>query len=455
MNIWNADKEALLKKRISVEEELNNISYKGVSLGSILSSVYKSNPNYLLPKYSFSYFIKLLFSILSKIRTNKGSNFKDSILFAHYSINEKDWMILNSVYNELYNEKFQIERVQVREIVQVYLFTDLLKWIKFWLFNYRRIYLKLKITYCRNKIKSINYSLVYILLHSLYIESILSRFRDGKPKHVLFTYDRDQYSSILALTCKAIGVKTSTIIHGSSFHLPTGYLPFIADDILVWGRQHISFFYYFGIPIERMKVVGFPQFNNGVGNGMSETSSYLDNNIKNKIVVMLASQPNSNELKIIDLFIHDLLKRVDIITVVKLHPSHSSLKKKDLSKQFPNTIFLDSEISSKEALSMVDVLVGLQSTLLLEGLSLGKPSIIYQPLKELENGVGYLLHKNGGAPYVKDGQLLSSIIPQRKSELNRALNLEKQLSYFNEIVEYRSNESSKMIISYLKMSVEK
>jgi hypothetical protein len=251
----------------------------------------------------------------------------------------------------------------------------------------------------------------------------------------------------VATTANALNIETATILHGSSFHLPMGYVPFIAKDVLVWGEEHLAVFKRFDVALERMKVVGFPNFKSY--NHSVRKRVNVDNARHDQYIVLLASQPNQQENAVINRFLDDLACRQDVYPMIKLHPSASSISITEIKSKYPHAHILAKNTSAEEAVLMADVIVGLSSTLLLEAISFHKPCVVYNPVNEDEEGIGGLLVEKGKALRIKGHNEFLSILPKKTNNLNEELNLQDQLEYFRKIAAYRGEESEFHILKYL------
>ena len=85
----------LLKKRISIEQELNQVSYKGVRPGEIIGFLLIESTGFKIkePSHNKKIFRQWL-SVLTKLRFRKFMLIKTDVPYIHYSQHQKEWGIL-------------------------------------------------------------------------------------------------------------------------------------------------------------------------------------------------------------------------------------------------------------------------------------------------------------------------------------------------------------------------
>ena len=439
--------EEQLKKQISIEQELNQVAYKGISFGETIGFFNKKYPEFKIKNpFKKRTFMQWL-SVLTKLRFQKFSATKTDVLFIHYSQRQKDWGILDGVEEQM-KEGIGIKRYFATAFVQQYSLKDLFSWARFWIVHGKRTNRELKMILEKHNInkETICFLINYLITSSLYLEACTRKLKKLNPSIILFTYDRDKFSSIVTASANSLGIKTTTIIHGSCFHTPLEYIPFISKEILIWGSLHIDHLTKFGVNLKQMHIVGFPGFKKD--NGKRAVLKKRFGIGENKKVVLFAANLDNYFESELKAFMEETKNINSWTGVVKLHPTLFS-KPLPLVLQNPEeTVVLPEECTAYESVILADVVVGLTSTLLMEALSADRPVIIYNPCKNPRKGIGeFLLEFGFVSEAISNGELKK--ILESSNHFQDPFNLEKQKIFFQKICSFQDHDSEKEIIEFL------
>lgn len=107
------------------------------------------------------------------------------------------------------------------------------------------------------------------------------------PAWVLTEYDKHTYSVPLIAAARSLGIPAYSLLHGSITFLQ-GYIPPVADKVLVWGGMQKEYLIAHGCPTEKLEVAGAPHLSDQITEKAFEdkafwvtfaTNPHRDNNI--------------------------------------------------------------------------------------------------------------------------------------------------------------------------------
>jgi hypothetical protein len=446
----------LLRSRIEAERELNSIQYKGVGLGDLTGFLLKTTAQFTVPPFSAVQFLKQLLAASARLRLNKPRSRAEQVVFVHYSARPKDWSILDEAAERLSADGIGTERIVAMYFARRYTPAQFFRWLRFWLTHGRQLKRELRFK-LQAKSLSVDFALpllAYFFTITLFAEAMLDWLSRRRPALLLFTYDRDQYSSLLAACAKASGIKTATVIHGSSFHLPSGYVLPIAQKALLWGELQAQIFRAYGLEAARIQLVGLPNIKSSSELDVAEIKKRYQVP-SHKKVLLLASQPNAEEGRIFSYVTSELSSFKGWQVVVKLHPTSFVKGIPEEMRQARGAIILPEECSPPEALGIADVVVGLNSTLLIEASSMGKPLVLVDITGVEDRGVGAYFHAYGGAIMCqKAGELRQAITRYDATGDVETLNFSQQQSFFKQLCQYQDQDSTNRIVEFIKSQLE-
>jgi len=165
--------------------------------------------------------------------------------------------------------------------------------------------------------------------------------------------------------------------------------PFFSDRIVVWSERQKEFWMKSGVPLEKIKVIGQPR-SDLLFKLKKETNFIFNNN--NPLVLFFTFEINAyipteyfKDKKVswekLRNDIHSVLKKIarnhsDLNFVVKCHPQQ--LDKADIEQEFngyQNVKVLSGASLANQLLINADLVIGFQTTSLIESILLRKPTI--------------------------------------------------------------------------------
>ena len=75
--------------------------------------------------------------------------------------------------------------------------------------------------------------------------------------------DRNNLSSPVVMASKKLNIPSFSLMHGNVYN-DFGYVPILADQLLVWGRFQKDLLIKAGANKDQIKVVGAPQFSDDI-----------------------------------------------------------------------------------------------------------------------------------------------------------------------------------------------
>lgn len=240
-----------------------------------------------------------------------------------------------------------------------------------------RIHLK----YISRKYEVNVWLLILNFWESLFVINVVNCFlKKMNFKKIILNTDVHKFSRIIVLTAKRYNIPTFVLQHGATIG-EAGYLPILADKMLVWGESSKIWFSERGQPEDKSEIVGSPRM---------DSVLYTEPNLQSKTVksVLVGLSGITHEEHFLesirDAFITCGLKETKII--IKLHPSssveHSSI---------PERIFRGSNLkykivrnqNIKEIFDSTDIVFVTGSSIGMEATIFNKP--LFQYKSELLN----------------------------------------------------------------------
>jgi len=229
----------------------------------------------------------------------------------------------------------------------------------------------------------------------------------GRIAGVIFTFDWAPVMRIVASVCEQLGIPRILIPHESVFVDRDKYywdvtakaaVP-VADVILCWGELQRQIFVERGYPADRIEIVGAPKFDvyHAYDPELTrERFAALFGLSSARRIILFATQPldsqtnaklarDSQRAAIQDLLAY--AEKCDAQLIIRLPPSQDdvvgeALKAKLLASRL---VAIDDSlcylVSAEEALYHADVVTSVNSTMLFEGILMGRPAL---SLKYLE-----------------------------------------------------------------------
>jgi len=259
-------------------------------------------------------------------------------------------------------------------------------------------------------------------------------------KLAIFDFDRYPVNIPLIHALKIRNVKVVTIIHGTIIPV-NHFVPFIADEIWVWGELHKKILTNVGVK-KAIKIVGNPKI-------LELTTPRLiqiRNTMKIGIGFSKFDKFNNNHISLWRLA-NDLTKH-GYIVYAALHPLDINDKKKHDSS---NLIFPGKGISSSDFLKDSDLMIFGDTQLSSDLLNYDIPIVIFGNSLNEKLRNGFLLCKEAGIPFFNDINELNNFISFSLDRGNEKIEIiERQKKIHQQIFSYTGNESIKMLIDEIK-----
>lgn len=452
-----------LTERIAVENSLNSVTFLGVGLGAVIQNrlnlyVFK-NLNYT-KKEALKTSFQLWAGTLSKFRPgNKSPKLRD-VAVVYYSGAPKDKAIFKDVLPQLESGSYS-ESLKT-DFFPAFGFKELGLWLSN-IFKFRR-----EAAVALKKLqaeKYINTPQRIVLMHlalcyCLRVAKIHTILQAKRPKLMLFSYDRDPLCGLVAATAKAMGIRSAVIVHGSTFHLPTGFVPVLCDDLLCWGDLQREMFSYYGSTAESIVLTGFPKFRDV--SSMNRVSLLQKFNFSEADkVFLLATSPlkgeKDSELKVIESFLAAFSDVNPVLRpVIKLHPTRYDYLLPKIKAAHPEAFILPNDITTDNSLLLADVVVNLTSTFGIEALAANRPVLVFNPTQNAEEGIGGLLKTHASSRYALTSGELNVILHETDNQtFEKVFNKTENLNYFKKICSFTDVESVRQIVAYINRVITK
>lgn len=141
-----------------------------------------------------------------------------------------------------------------------------------------------------------------------------------KPLGIVVEFDRNEKTVPLVLAAKRCGVKVITFQHGmiNSYY---GYLPLLADHILVWGKRSAERLVRYGVSERRIHVAGCPAISELQHNESSLLPEHNSSPAKWQLMFATNSWPIDQRLAYLEgvLTLADLKNNIEI--AIRTHPA--------------------------------------------------------------------------------------------------------------------------------------
>ncbi|HDI02901.1 MAG TPA: hypothetical protein ENF95_02075, partial [Candidatus Aenigmarchaeota archaeon] len=219
-----------------------------------------------------------------------------------------------------------------------------------------------------------------VVMYASLLESFL---RAEKPRVVILPEDTSELGKISVKVSKKFSIPVLTVQHG----LISESFPYRgrgeSDVYAVWGPEFKKVMNKWGIPKKKIKVVGCPLYD--VVKVKKSLKFYkkfgLDPSVK---TMVFASQRIPERKKALEVLAEFVAKVKNVQLIDKLHPVESY--RADLNEHLRYfkgkervAIIRNEEKRMIELWPYCDILIGVDSTVLLEGMVMGKPVIVLNP----------------------------------------------------------------------------
>lgn len=184
------------------------------------------------------------------------------------------------------------------------------------------------------------------------------------PKQV-FVAPRQTYQYVIA-NCKQQGIRTIELQHGvtvgeTELYSGSYYGRIDPDYFCVFGKANVG--PQFGMPIEKVINIGFPYKNYIQSLGLQKYGPQ---------VILVISEPEIST-KVVDLLISFVDYHPDFVFHIRCHPQEKfSAELMERIKRYKQIMVVDNTLESFCALSQYECIIGENSTVMYEAMSMGK-----------------------------------------------------------------------------------
>jgi glycosyltransferase involved in cell wall biosynthesis len=290
------------------------------------------------------------------------------------------------------------------------------------------------------------------VLNAMLKVSFCEQLLQSSPvKCIVTELDRDtKVSAPLIEVAKKMGIKTITLIHGST-EPPDVYYPVLADYLLCWGKRHVEQFAALGESREKLIIVGNHKVKR---NKMPKSPRKLEIGYY-EIMLVTNSIPDNYREDYFRAFIDAIQKLEKCSGLVKIHPREEKcFYEKLLSKSDIKRIRIaDNTNFDNRNLEGVTLAVCHHSNYNYELVIEGVPVIVLDNI-DYPLGNGKVLVKEAGVPAAKDAQELTEIIHNLLTDPEEYSKLISGLTDFSyKLVAFSDKEALHKTLDFVKAIV--
>ena len=157
----------------------------------------------------------------------------------------------------------------------------------------------------------------------IFYSSCIKFLKNKNPKFIIVESDRNNLSSPLVMASKKLLIPSFSLMHGN-VQYDFGYVPILADQLLVWGAYQKKRLIKYGANEDQIRITGVPQFSNHIDGNKDDILQKLNIDKEKKIVILATSNYSdiSIRIKLVKIFFRSLqeLSKIGWHGVIKLHP---------------------------------------------------------------------------------------------------------------------------------------
>jgi len=206
------------------------------------------------------------------------------------------------------------------------------------------------------------------------IDGAFELLRAWKPCLVLLAYDQDSRGKAFARLCRSMDIPSLTVQHGFMHDPPLGYVPVETDKYAVMGQRAKDLLTAYATPNDVIEVTGVPGLDRKL-EALTLTAS--EQSSAARVVTLIAEPVGIMPQQLIDLFFQAALSLPEISFVVKTYPREDPARYERIMLNTPNVQVISNQ-SVSEILTRSSVVVGVNSTALLEAMQLRLPVVVFR-----------------------------------------------------------------------------
>ena len=291
-----------------------------------------------------------------------------------------------------------------------------------------------------------NVNMIMLLLNvwdSLFVINCVERFfsKTSNVKSVILNSDVHKTSRTFVFYCKKHKIKNYVLQHGAPV-LDYGYLPVYTDKMFNWGKLSFDWFLDKGIKIDKLQITGTPKMDRIV----LEKES-LENSLESLNILVIMNPIGEGLCRNFLQIIREATKGLKINLSIKLHPSSEHYD------HLPKLIFNNYSYkvyrleNTHELIRKSDVVISTTSTVGAETIALYKP-LIQIKLEEINTKLAY--EDYDCCISIRNHIELLEILKEKKQLYSKFSNYDKFISDFFYILDGKSSERIKEIITTLR-----
>jgi len=455
----------ILKKRILIENSLNEIKFHGVGVGDILcyelliyaDRISNINPLTLREKISiWSY--KYGFRI--KPGNTKKFDFTNQIMWVPTNFYEKfiefylpfsELKIDNVTFKLFHNDRSQKGTdffYDLHLTFQQYLF---------WKKEFKNVISSIIQLLNNNLIKGlINEKQKKLLINRFIIKSqsviqIDSLFKNSKPLAVITDYDRQNFNSLVINIARKYNIPTFTFIHGSTIPV-NNFVPFLADHCFFWGEFHVNQFKYFIDSKKKYAIVGNPKFTRANPETKSKVCKKIGISEMDSTITLATNKAFNDYLEQARLFC-EAVKNTNWLPIIKLHQVENKEEYENLKTICPKLLIFKDDLSLNEIFALSDFFLVQNSTIAIEAIMKGVPLAIFNPLNN-ESGICGLILKKSNTINFKSSIALNQFLKKSdKENIKSKIDIDSQNNFLKNYCKYFGRDSVEQVEKYLRKEI--
>jgi|TARA_R110000737_G_scaffold296970_2_gene303616 hypothetical protein len=432
------DKNDLADKLIIIEESLNELHFKGVPIGHLLSkfneNIYRGIP--IPGRWGLILsLIKFLFTG-RKIKKPEVRNNETLVLLSKISNKPQCNALIDPLKKELKDKALLYSPLIAENEIEPYVFikrnTSLIrKEVKTFIEKHKDEILTI---YSDRGINVDSTLLSFSLWTQLIaLTNWIAFFDCFTFNKIIVDFDRDYINAPLVLAAKHHKIQTVTLVHGV-INPPYGYYPIIADEIWMWGDHQKKQMIESGLEENKIRIVGNPI----VRKLEKNRENYLS---KSTIGIALGNVGKTINDSLLRHVLNLKALQYDFQWIIKLHPS---MKKEGyLCSYESEKVELKSfvEISNESLFNQIDFLILGNSGLGYEALINDIPLLVYLANENSKEN-DHIMIKYGNCPQINNPHELDLVLTRIATESDYKSKLMRQETPFLTSIFYKTGRDS-------------
>lgn len=196
-----------------------------------------------------------------------------------------------------------------------------------------------------------------------------------QPLAIVVEFDRNETTVPLVLAAKNCGIQVITFQHGL-MNFSYGFLPLLADNILVWGERSREFLLERQVPPRKIRVAGCPAVRSLSSEACDPQPEERRADRGRGVLLATGPWPLAQKIETLDAFLTLARLEQDLTLTIRTHPAEDSDFYRSQVERGLVEVVSGAEISAHESLLCADIVICANSGFGLEAMRYGKPVII-------------------------------------------------------------------------------